>query len=140
VYIEAPVEKAFEALTDSKHWDRYFTAGMEQDARPGGVCNFRWKNWGPDRLDHESPGRVVAIDPPRSFAFEWGQPGEETIARLQLESKATGTVLSLFEDGYPKDSRGLRSILECSAHWGELLALIKFYVEHGLTYRSPQPS
>jgi uncharacterized protein YndB with AHSA1/START domain len=110
---------------------------MELDPTPGGVCNFRWKDWGPDEIELESPGRVVEIDPPRRFVFEWGLPGEKTLARLNLKSKGPGTVLSLFEDGYRQTHEGLRSILECSAHWGELLALIKFYVEYGVTYRSP---
>jgi uncharacterized protein YndB with AHSA1/START domain len=137
VFIAAPIEKVFEALTDAKHWDRYFTTGMELDPRPGGVCNFRWRNRGPDLITHESPGHVVEIDPPRRFVFEWGNPGEKTLAQLNLETRSDGTVLSLFENGYRETREGLRSILECSAHWGELLVLIKFYVEAGITYRSP---
>jgi uncharacterized protein YndB with AHSA1/START domain len=138
VYIAAPIEKVFEAITDSKHWDRYFTTGMELDPRPGGACNFRWKDWGPDLINLETPGQVLEIESPRRFAFEWGRPGEESTARFDLETKHEGTVLSLFEDGYPKTHEGLKSILECSAHWGELLALIKFYVENGITYQSPK--
>jgi uncharacterized protein YndB with AHSA1/START domain len=140
VFIAAPIEKVFEAITDSKHWDRYFTTGMELDPRPGGFCNFRWRNWGPDELNLESPGQVVEIDPPRRFVFEWGNPGEKTLAQLDLETRSDGTVLSLYEDGYRETREGLRSILDCSAHWGELLVLIKFYVEEGITYRSPRTS
>ncbi|MDH3891862.1 MAG: SRPBCC domain-containing protein [candidate division Zixibacteria bacterium] len=138
IFIAAPREKVFEAITDSEHWNKYFTTGMELDPRPGGVCNFKWKNWGPDLDNHESPGHVLEIDPPRRFAFEWGRPGEKTTAQLDLKTKHDGTVLSLFEDGYLETAEGLKSILECSAHWGELLALIKFYVEDGITYRSPE--
>ena len=138
IYIAAPIEKVFEALTSSEHWDRYFTTGMELDPRPGGVCNFRWKDWGPDLVDLGSPGRVTEIEPPMRFAFEWGRPGEKTMAQLDLETRGNGTVLSLFESGYPQTHDGLRSILECSAHWGELLALVKFYVEYGFIYRSPE--
>jgi len=137
VFVAAPIERVFEAVTMSKHWNRYFTTGMELDARPGGVCNFRWQDWGPDLVHLESPGRVLEIDPPHRFVFEWGRPGLETVARLDLKPGYDGTILSLFEDGYPQSQEGLRSILECSAHWGELLVLIKFYVETGLTYRSP---
>ena len=138
IYIAAPIEKVFDALTDSKHWDRYFTTGMELDPSPGGVCNFKWKNWGPELVDHESPGHVIEVKPPTRFTFEWGRPGEETTAQLDLHAKGHGTVLSLFETGYQKTPDGLKSILECSAHWGELLALVKFYVEYGITYRSPE--
>jgi uncharacterized protein YndB with AHSA1/START domain len=138
VYIDAPIERVFEAITDSRHWDKYFTTGMELDPRPGGKCNFKWENWGPDLINLESPGKVVEIDPPRRFVFEWGRPGNKTLAQLDLHARGEGTVLSLFEDGYDKTREGLRSILECSAHWGELLVLVKFYVEHGITYKSPK--
>lgn len=137
IYIDAPIADVFTAITDARHWDRYFTTGMELDPRPGGVCNFRWANFGPDLIHLESPGHVVEIDPPRRFVFKWGRPGEVTTAQLDLEIKGGGTVLTLFEDGYPQTREGLQGILECSAHWGELLALIKFYVEEGITYRSP---
>jgi uncharacterized protein YndB with AHSA1/START domain len=138
VFIAAPIEKVFKAITEAQHWNKYFTTGMELDLKPGGVCNFRWKNWGPDLTNLESPGHVLEIDPPRRFVFEWGRPGLETRAQLDLETKHNGTVLSLSEDGYPETNEGLRSILECSAHWGELLALMKFYVEDGITYQSPR--
>lgn len=136
VFVAAPINKVFEVVTDSKHLDRYFTTGMELDPRVGGACNFKWEDRGPDLISLESPGRVIEIDPPRRFVFEWGRPGERTIAALSLETRRNGTVLSVLEDGYPQTEDGLRSILECSAHWGELLALIKFYVEYGVTYRS----
>jgi uncharacterized protein YndB with AHSA1/START domain len=138
IFIAAPIESVFQALTSSKHWDKYFTTGMELDPKPGGVCNFKWEHWGPELINLESPGRVLEIDSPRRFVFEWGRPGQKTTAQLNLETKHDGTVLSLYEDGYPETEEGLSSILECSAHWGELLALIKFYVESGVTYRSPR--
>jgi uncharacterized protein YndB with AHSA1/START domain len=137
VYIAARAEKVFEVITDSIHWDKYFTTGMKLEPRAGGACNFRWKNWGPDLINLESPGQVIEIEPPKLFVFRWGRPGLETTARLELEPKGEGTVLSLFEDGYPQSKTGLKNILECSAHWGELLVLIKFYIEEGITYQSP---
>ncbi len=136
IYIAAPLERVFDAITDARHWDKYFTTGMELDPRPGGVCTFRWKNWGPYLISLESPGKVVEIDPPRQFTFEWGRPGEVTTARLTLDPNRGGTVLSLYEDGYPAEPERAGLIVENAAHWGELLALIKFYVEHKVTYTS----
>ena len=138
IYIAARPERVFEAITDANHWDRYFTTGMELDPRPGGACNFRWKDWGPHLVNLESPGRVLEIESPKRFVFEWGRPGEVTRARLTLEEKLGGTVLSLHEDGYPADPERADMVVENAAHWGELLALIKFYVEHGITYAPPR--
>lgn len=139
VFIAAPADKVFKAITSAGEWDKYFTTGMEFDPVPGGVCNFKWNNWGPELYNGESPGRVLEIDPPKSLVFEWGSPGKETVARMEIEPKYDGAVLTLTEDGYPDTEEGLKYMLECSAHWGELLALIKFYIEHGITYRSPSP-
>lgn len=138
IFIVASIEKVFQAITSAESWDKYFTTGMELDPKPSGVCNFKWENWGPELINLDSPGTVLEIEPPRRFVFEWGHPGSRTIARLNLETKQEGAVLSLFEDGYPKTEEGLKSILERSAHWGELLTLIKFYVEYGVTYQSPK--
>lgn len=137
IFIYAPPEKVFEAITGADHWNKYFTTGMELDPRPGGVCDFKWLNWGPDLYVGESPGKVLEIEAPRLFAFEWGSPGKKTIARLEVESKYDGSVLTLEEYGYPETDEGREYMIECAAHWGELLALIKFYVEYDVTYRSP---
>lgn len=137
IFISSTPEKIFSAITSAKDWDRYFTSGMELDPNPGGACNFKWKNWGPELYNGDSPGKVLEIQSPRLFVFEWGTPGKETVARMAIEPKYDGSILTLTEDGYPDTNEGLRYMIECSAHWGELLALIKFYVEHGITYKSP---
>jgi uncharacterized protein YndB with AHSA1/START domain len=111
---------------------------MELDPRPGGVCNFRWKDWGPKLVSHESPGKVLKIEKPILFVFEWGSVGKKTTARLEIAAKHDGSVLSLYENGYPETDEGRKYMLDCAADWGELLVLIKFYVEYGITYRSPQ--
>ena len=137
IFIAAPPERIFRAITSAEEWDRYFTTGMQLDPVAGGVCSFKWKNRGPELYNGDSPGKVLEIQEPRLFVFEWGSPGRETVARMEIESAFDGSVLTLTEDGYPDTDEGLRYMLECSAHWGELLALIKFYIEHGITYRSP---
>jgi uncharacterized protein YndB with AHSA1/START domain len=137
IFIAAEPEAIFKAVTTADDWNRYFTTGMELDPKPGGVCNFKWKNWGPDLVTQESPGKVIDIQPPRLFVFEWGGPGRETIARMEIQPLHDGSVLTLSESGYPDDEQGRKYMVECAAHWGELLALIKFYIEFGITYRSP---
>lgn len=137
IFICAPSEKVFEAITSADHWNKYFTTGMKLDPRPGGVCDFKWHNWGPDLFRGESPGQVLEIEEPALFTFEWGGPGKKTTATLKIEPKYDGSVLTLEEHGYPETNEGREYLVECAAHWGELLALIKFYVEYDITYRSP---
>jgi uncharacterized protein YndB with AHSA1/START domain len=102
IFILAEPERVFEAITSAEDWDKYFTSGMELDPRPGGVCNFRWKDWGPKLVSHESPGKVLKIEKPILFVFEWGSVGKKTTARLEIAAKHDGSVLSLYENGYPE--------------------------------------
>jgi len=43
-------------------------------------------------------------------------------------------VVRLREYGYHNTPSGLRAMLDCAAGWGEAMALMKVYVEHGITY------
>lgn len=37
IFIAAPIEKVFQAITSSERWDKYFTTGMELDPRLGAL-------------------------------------------------------------------------------------------------------
>ena len=46
--IAAQPERVFDTITSAKEWDAFFTTGMKLDLQPGGICEFAWKDWGPD--------------------------------------------------------------------------------------------
>ena len=134
-FIAVPPDKVYIAITSADEWDAFFTTGMEIDPRPGGVMIWRWKNWGPDFYTTEVPGRVLETEPPRKFVFQWGSRRPTTIS-VTLEPVAGGTVVTLTEDGYDDTADDRKMILECACGWGEALTLLKFYLEHGITYLS----
>ena len=131
-----PPEKVYDTLTDARKWDEFFTTGMELDPKPGGVCSFAWKDWGPDRYTLKVPGEVVEASRPDCFAFRWGPQEKATTVRIELEAVEKGTVLTLTESGYKDTPEGLAMILECASGWGEAITLLKFYMEHGVVYNS----
>ncbi len=137
-FIAAPPQKVFDTITSSEGWDAFFTTGMKLDPVPGGVCSFTWKDWGPDLYTLEAPGKVVAVEPHSLFSFQWGSEGNETTIRFELEAKHGGTVVTCTEDGYPDTPEGRAMILECASGWGEACTLLKFYIEHGVTYTLPK--
>lgn len=139
-YIAATPEKVFETITSADEWDAFFTTGMTLEPKPGGECTFRWKDWGPDFYNLQSPGKVVAVERPNLFSFSWGSGENETTIRFELESKHGGTVLTCTEEGYQDTPEGRRMILECASGWGEACTLLKFYLEHGVTYTLPEKS
>ncbi len=69
---EAP-EKIFDTITSAEGWDSFFTTKMELDPKPGGRITFRWKNWGPDHYTLDAPGKVLEVERPRRFVFQWGR-------------------------------------------------------------------
>ncbi|MGH8015897.1 MAG: SRPBCC family protein [Candidatus Zixiibacteriota bacterium] len=137
-YIEAPVEKVYETITSAQEWDKFFTTGIQLEPKLGGVCNFSWKDWEPDFYTLTAPGKVVNIVQPRFFAFKWGEEGKESTVRFELEPFGSGTILTITEDGYSDTPDGHKMILECASGWGETATLLKFYLELGIVYKSPQ--
>lgn len=135
-YIAVPREKVFDTITTARGWNSFFTNGLEMDPVPGGKIVWRWKNWGPDFNNLESPGKVIDIRRPGLFVFEWGSRHPTTIT-IKLSSQYGGTVIDLTEDGYLDTAEDRAMILECAAGWGEALTLLKFFLEHGIIYSRP---
>lgn len=136
-YIAAPLERVFDVITSAKEWDRFFTTGMTLEPEVGGDCTFRWQDWGPDFYSVEVPGKVVAVERPTKFAFQWGGDTPTTIA-FNLKAEYGGTVVRLTEEGHLDTPEGRSAIVECAAGWGEALTLLKFYIEHAIVYVPPQ--
>jgi uncharacterized protein YndB with AHSA1/START domain len=122
--VRAKPEAVYDAIATAEGLDAWFTVGSELDARPGGKMVFRWKNWGPDKYTNDSPATVVEADNP-SYA---------TTIELDFEEVEEGTVVRLREYGYHDTLSGRAAMLECAAGWGEALTLMKYYIEHGVTY------
>jgi uncharacterized protein YndB with AHSA1/START domain len=77
-----PVEMVWRAVTEPGELAHWFPSEVEADLRPGGAMTFTFR-------EHELPpmsGEVVALEPPRLFAFTWG--GSEL--RFELEPDADG--------------------------------------------------
>lgn len=133
-FIAAPPTDVFRVISTAEGWDSWFTSGTSMDSRPGGEIRFRWRNWGPDHFSADEPGQVVAIETDRLFAFHWTPNGFETLVRLSLTPRDRGTVLTVEDVGYPESEEGRRTMTWCACGWGEALTLVKFYLEHGVTY------
>ncbi len=130
VYIAAEPKRVFKTLTTSNGWDAWFTNGTVIDARVGGWIQFRWVNWGPNHITMEDGGPIIDVVPDKSLVFQW-KPGDSvTTIRIDLEPRGDGTVILLTESGYQSPN----GYAECATGWGEALTLLKFYLEHGITY------
>jgi uncharacterized protein YndB with AHSA1/START domain len=140
IFIKKSPDKVYDTITSGSEWNAFFTHSTEVAPEPNGRIVFRWKDWGPDFYSVEADGKVVTADRPDEFAFEWYPVGRENPTRVafKLEPKYGGTIITLTEDGYLDTKEGRDMILECACGWGEALTLLKFYLEHGVTYTPPE--
>ncbi|MBB6417681.1 SRPBCC family protein [Streptomyces sp. AK010] len=74
-----PVDRVWQFVTDADELERWFPSRAEIELRPGGTIRFS----GDPHMEN-STGRVLAVDPPRHLAFEWG--GDE----LRFDLEETG--------------------------------------------------
>lgn len=105
ITINAPVERVWALITEPEHVGTWFgDAGATIDLRPGGAIEFRWKQHG------DSLGTVVAVEPPRRFAYRWvsltssrGQAPTDTnstLVEFTLEPAEQGTRVRVVESGF----------------------------------------
>lgn len=133
-FVAAPVDRVFKAVATADGWSGWFTEEARIDPFPGGEYVFRWGGFGADRIDLELRGRVLTYERPRAFGFEWQSGSDRTSVSILLERRDPGTVVAVEERGYAASDEQLLACLDCACGWAEALTLLKFYVEHGLTY------
>ena len=137
VFIRAPRAKVWAALTTAQALDAWWgTRGSEIELRPGGRLILRWRSWGPERDINADRECVIAeVVPQKRFVFRWGETADSmTTVEFDLEDRDAGTLLRLREHGFAPTAKGRESFEGNSLGWGEVSILIKFYIEHGVSY------
>jgi uncharacterized protein YndB with AHSA1/START domain len=133
-FINAAPDKVYETLATGEGWDAWFTQGTTVDARPGGMIHFRFKDFGPDHITLEDGGKVLEAIPGEKFVYQW-KPGDSTTTiSFHLTELGKGTLVSLVESGYTQSEKDLKAFADCAVGWGEALTLLKYFLEHGITY------
>lgn len=138
-YIAASPTRVWECLTTAAGWDAWFTQGARLDVRPGGEVRLRWDGFAGQSSVVEDGGPVLHVDPGRSFSFEWCPSGRPTRVHFELRPRGDGTSVILTESGYGTSPKELDAYVSCATGWGEALTLLKFWLEHGLTYGPVPP-
>jgi uncharacterized protein YndB with AHSA1/START domain len=80
-----PVVMVWRAITESDELEHWFPSRVEVDElRPGAEMTFRFEEMPLEGMPMTIPGRVTEFDPPRLFAFFWG----DDYLRFELEPVA----------------------------------------------------
>jgi uncharacterized protein YndB with AHSA1/START domain len=144
-FINAPPEAVYECLTTSDGWNAWFTSECEIDARAAGKIHLRWNNFGPNGITIEDGGPVLSATPNTELSFKWSPGDSQTTVQFSIEPRGAGSVVRVNESGHTTSQADLAALIECAAGWGEALTLLKFYLEHKITYgpipptQSPSP-
>ena len=137
IFIAAPRERIFEALTDPKQavrwWgrkDEYYLNEFEMDVRVGG----KWSTSGKSLKsgDLEVHGEFLEVDPPRRLAYSWISSWLPKLTKVvwELESQAKGTLVKLTHSGFAGNPQATKAH---SHGWSLVFSWLQAYVEKGET-------
>src|SRR5262249_35519677 len=140
IFIAAPRERVFNALTDPKQavrwWgqnDRYHFSDFSLDARVGG----KWSSSGTKQPigSYKNGGAVLDFDPPRRLAYTWlssWMPKNTTVV-WELENQNGGTLVKLTHAGFVGEAEQAKNH---GIGWASVLGWLQAYAEKGETVAS----
>ena len=134
--VRAEPERVYDALATAKGLDGWFTQNSVVDQKAGGQILFRWKEYGLNKYTGENGGRIIEARRPQRFAFQWMADSGlyQTTVEIDFTPVNQGTEVYLVESGYEDSPAGRQDFLNRVSGWAQALTLMKFFVEHGVTY------
>jgi uncharacterized protein YndB with AHSA1/START domain len=129
IYIEAPVERVWAALTQGEHTRLYWSRFVQSEWRVGARVEFLRAD--KSKLSHD--GEVLEIDPPRRLVMTFdlkpeGMTEPPSRVTYDLIEEDGATKLTVTHDRFPPDSEVLKAI---SGGWPHILSSLKTYLERG---------
>ncbi|HEV2748845.1 MAG TPA: SRPBCC family protein [Allosphingosinicella sp.] len=139
IELNAPVERVWHALTDAAEFGSWFRVKLDGPFVPGETSRGRITYPGYEHLPWEA--KVVAMEPPRLFAFEWHpyavDPDADysheprTLVEFRLDPVAAGTRLTVTESGFDRvpAHRREEAMRMNEGGWAEQMTNIQAHVE-----------
>jgi uncharacterized protein YndB with AHSA1/START domain len=129
IFIEAPREKVWEALTNGEHTQHFWSRYVQSEWKQGSRVEFLRAD--KSKLSHD--GVVLEIDPPNRLVMTFdvraeGMNEKPSRVTYELEERPGETKLTVIHDDFPLDSKVLTSI---SNGWPAILSSMKTYLERG---------
>jgi uncharacterized protein YndB with AHSA1/START domain len=125
--IDVPVEEVYACLLDPAQMARWNDGPVTIEPQVGGVYDFGWEGFGPDR--------ITELDQDKTLAYTWRTLGSDTQTevRWSLRSSRGATYLTLVHGGFADDQAAevcrqvwppylveLKRMLELGPHWERL--------------------
>lgn len=138
IFIAAPPERVFQALTDpaqlTKWWgarEIYRTMGMQSDLRPGG--KYVSSGEGADGVAFDVRGEYIEIDPPHLLVYSWmaSWTGDlKSTVRWDLTPERGGTLVKVRHSGLSSNPEAAKSY---GSGWPIVIRWMQAYLEDGVT-------
>ena len=107
IALAAPIDRVWRAISDHEEFGTWFRVKLDGPFVEGALSTGQMTYPGFEHYPWK--GRVVAIEPPRLFSYEWphmddhGQVREDwpwTLVEFRLEPQGSGTHLTVTESGF----------------------------------------
>jgi len=126
LFIQAPPERVFHALTNQAELERWFVKKAEIDLRPGGAVRLEWD---PGDIEH---GEILAVEPPHLFRYTWmGSRLGTTVVTYELVAEGEGTRLRLIHTGIGEDEDWDQFYNGVNSGWSDELENLRNWLEVG---------
>jgi uncharacterized protein YndB with AHSA1/START domain len=141
IYIAAPPERVFQALTDASELKQWFTSPespvkfWEMDARVDGPYRYATEKGSivvNGVCEFECHGHITEFDPPRVLAYTWyanwhDDSTRRTLVRWELAPRKSGTQVRVTHSGLANLPIARK---DYSGGWPGVVANLKKYVEN----------
>jgi uncharacterized protein YndB with AHSA1/START domain/DNA-binding transcriptional ArsR family regulator len=129
IYIQAPPERVWQAITDPELTRQYYYAtGVYSDWQPGSP----YRHSGAEGEEDSIVGEIVEIDPPRrlvqTFSFPSAPDDAPSRVTWSLEPRGGATLLTLVHDEFESETSTYRSVQH---GWVPILSGLKTLLETG---------
>ena len=140
IQIAAPPERVFQALTDARQLERWFTNSScpakiwEMDPRLGGRYRYLTEKSSVDVNgvnQFECTGEILELDPPRLLVYSWianwhDDKSRRTVVRWELFPASTGTRVKVTHSGLSEENIARK---DYSGGWPGVLEQLKRFTE-----------
>ena len=142
IYITAPPERVFKALSDPRQLKLWFTTpeapvqSWEMDARPGGRYRYATEKGTivvNNVSEFECHGEILEINPPRLLVYTWianwhEEKRRSTVVRWELFPEAIGTRVKVTHSGLAQENVARK---DYAGGWPGMLDQLKAFTEKG---------
>lgn len=133
-YIAAPIEKVWDGFVSKDANQKIFMgADFEVELKPGG--SMTWSGPGKDgKPARYVTGRVLRVDTPRLFEYEFGMGMGEKMSHVTVEltPESEAVKVIVINDGWTEDDPAYAQNAE---GWPRILSRLKTLLETGKTFR-----